>query len=81
MSWSVFLMCNVCSTECNCHGKAEECYYNQTVADAKLSLNLHGDYEGGGVCMGCSDNTAGINCQSCADGYYRPAGVCDRYSI
>ncbi|XP_039520340.1 laminin subunit alpha-2-like, partial [Pimephales promelas] len=65
---------HVCE-KCNCHGKSEECYYNQTVADAKLSLNSNGAYEGGGVCLGCSDNTGGINCQSCVDGYYRPSGV------
>ncbi|XP_065124896.1 laminin subunit alpha-2 isoform X2 [Paramisgurnus dabryanus] len=69
-----FLTRHICE-KCNCHGKSDECYYNQTVADAKLSLNLNGEYEGGGVCIGCSDNTAGINCQSCADGYYRPAGM------
>lgn len=45
------------------------------MADAKLSLNINGAYEGGGVCLGCSDNTGGINCQSCIDGYYRPSGV------
>ncbi|XP_077077225.1 laminin subunit alpha-2 isoform X5 [Siphateles boraxobius] len=69
-----FLTRHVCE-KCNCHGKSEECYYNQTVADAKLSLNSNGAYEGGGVCIGCSDNTGGINCQSCIDGYYRPSGV------
>lgn len=62
-------------TECNCHGKSDECYYNQTVADMKLSVNIHGEYEGGGVCLGCSDNTAGINCQTCIDGFYRPSEV------
>lgn len=41
----------------------------------KLSLSIHGKYEGGGVCLGCSDNTAGINCQSCIDGFYRPSEV------
>ncbi len=61
--------------ECNCHDKSEECYHNQTVADAKLSLNIHGEYEGGGVCLGCSENTGGVNCQSCVDGYYRPSEV------
>lgn len=70
----VVLLC-VHLPECNCHGKSEECYYNQTVADAKLSLNVNGAYEGGGVCLGCSDNTGGINCQSCVDGYYRPSHV------
>ncbi len=61
--------------ECNCQDKSEDCYYNQTVADAKLSLNIHGEYEGGGVCLGCSENTGGINCQSCVDGYYRTSEV------
>ncbi|XP_073788195.1 laminin subunit alpha-2 isoform X3 [Danio rerio] len=69
-----FLTRHVCE-KCNCHNKSEECYYNQTVADAKLSLNIHGEYEGGGVCLGCSENTGGINCQSCIDGFYRPSGV------
>ncbi|XP_030638763.1 laminin subunit alpha-2 [Chanos chanos] len=69
-----FLTRHVCE-KCNCHGKSEECYFNQTVADGKLSLNIHGEYEGGGVCLHCSENTAGINCQTCADGYYRPDGV------
>ena len=63
-------------SECNCHGKAEECYFNQTVADLSLSLDIHGKYRGGGVCISCRDNTAGINCQTCVAGYYRPAGVC-----
>uniref|UniRef100_A0A671SZR7 Basement membrane-specific heparan sulfate proteoglycan core protein n=1 Tax=Sinocyclocheilus anshuiensis TaxID=1608454 RepID=A0A671SZR7_9TELE len=69
-----FLTRHVCE-KCNCHDKSEECYYNQTVADAKLSLNMHGEYKGGGVCLGCSENTGGNNCQSCVDGYYRPSEV------
>uniref|UniRef100_A0A8C1W8S5 Laminin subunit alpha 2 n=1 Tax=Cyprinus carpio TaxID=7962 RepID=A0A8C1W8S5_CYPCA len=71
--WMVgtFLTRHVCETK----SKSEECYYNQTVADAKLSLNIHDEYEGGGVCLGCSENTGGINCQSCLDGYYRPSEV------
>ncbi|KAF7660100.1 hypothetical protein LDENG_00288180 [Lucifuga dentata] len=69
-----FLTRHVCE-KCNCNGKADECYFNQTVSDLSLSLDVHGKYRGGGVCVGCQDNTAGINCQSCVDGYYRPAGV------
>uniref|UniRef100_A0AAY4DW82 Basement membrane-specific heparan sulfate proteoglycan core protein n=1 Tax=Denticeps clupeoides TaxID=299321 RepID=A0AAY4DW82_9TELE len=69
-----FLTRHVCE-KCNCHGKSEECYFNQTVADRKLSLNSNGEYEGGGTCLGCSDNTAGINCQTCVDGFYRSVGV------
>ncbi|KAG8011413.1 Laminin subunit alpha-2 [Nibea albiflora] len=61
--------------KCNCHGKSEECYFNQTVADLSLSLDTHGQRRGGGVCVGCRDNTAGINCQTCLAGFYRPAGV------
>ncbi|XP_031717276.1 laminin subunit alpha-2 [Anarrhichthys ocellatus] len=75
-SWmaGTFLTRHVCE-KCNCHGKAEECYFNQTVADLSLSLNSQGQNSGGGVCIGCGDNTAGINCQTCVDGFYRPAGV------
>ncbi|XP_051816710.1 laminin subunit alpha-2 isoform X2 [Acanthochromis polyacanthus] len=69
-----FLTRHVCE-KCNCHGKAEECYFNQTVADLSLSLDTHGQYRGGGVCIGCRDNTAGINCQSCVSGYYRSTEV------
>ncbi|XP_051908452.1 laminin subunit alpha-2 isoform X2 [Hippocampus zosterae] len=69
-----FVTRHVCE-KCNCHGKADECYFNQTVADRSLSLDVHGQYRGGGVCISCRDNTDGINCQSCVTGYYRPAGV------
>ncbi|XP_055037654.2 laminin subunit alpha-1 [Misgurnus anguillicaudatus] len=65
---------NTCK-KCNCHNKAEDCYYNQTVSDLKLSLNTDGQFIGGGVCMNCTQNTAGVNCQTCADGYYRPHKV------
>ncbi|XP_016309544.1 laminin subunit alpha-1-like, partial [Sinocyclocheilus anshuiensis] len=61
--------------ECNCHNKAVDCYYNQTVADLRLSVNTLGLFVGGGVCVNCSQNTAGVNCQTCADGYYRPHQV------
>ncbi|KAK9952854.1 hypothetical protein ABG768_016886 [Culter alburnus] len=65
---------NTCE-KCNCHNKADDCYYNQTVADLRLSLNTQGRFVGGGVCVNCSQNTAGVNCQTCADGYYRPHQV------
>uniref|UniRef100_A0A673N9U6 Laminin N-terminal domain-containing protein n=1 Tax=Sinocyclocheilus rhinocerous TaxID=307959 RepID=A0A673N9U6_9TELE len=66
---------NTCE-KCNCHNKAVDCYYNQTVADLRLSVNTLGLFVGGGVCVNCSQNTAGVNCQTCADGYYRPHQVC-----
>ncbi|XP_071006528.1 laminin subunit alpha-2 isoform X1 [Oncorhynchus clarkii lewisi] len=69
-----FLTRHVCE-KCNCHGKSEECYFNQTVAGNKQSLNSQGEYVGGGVCVGCTRNTAGVNCQTCADSYYRATGL------
>uniref|UniRef100_A0A2I3GY19 Laminin subunit alpha-2 n=1 Tax=Nomascus leucogenys TaxID=61853 RepID=A0A2I3GY19_NOMLE len=64
---------------CNCHGKAEECYYDENVARRNLSLNIHGKYTGGGVCINCTQNTAGINCETCIDGFFRPKGVSPNY--
>ncbi|PIO37467.1 hypothetical protein AB205_0171200, partial [Aquarana catesbeiana] len=61
--------------KCNCHNKAEDCYYDQTVADRNMSLNNNEQYIGGGVCMNCTQFTAGINCESCIEGYYRPHKV------
>lgn len=62
-------------SECNCHGKAEECYFDQRVADLSLSLDIRGQRRGGGVCVGCRDYTAGTNCETCIPGFYRPVGV------
>lgn len=64
-----------CFSECNCHNKAVDCFYNQTVAELHLSLNSYGVHEGGGVCIDCQQNTAGINCETCKDGFYRPTEV------
>ncbi|XP_062428551.1 laminin subunit alpha-2 isoform X5 [Rhea pennata] len=69
-----FLVKHECEP-CNCHGKTEECYYDQNVADRNQSLNVHGEYAGGGVCVNCTRHTAGINCETCVDGYFRPKGV------
>ena len=40
-------------SECNCFNHADACYYNETVAEHHLSLNIWGEYSGGGVCMDC----------------------------
>ncbi|XP_019743054.1 laminin subunit alpha-1 [Hippocampus comes] len=61
--------------KCNCHNKASDCFYNQTVADLRLSVNVRGVRRGGGVCTRCRQNTAGINCETCADRYFRPSQV------
>ncbi|VDK44418.1 unnamed protein product [Anisakis simplex] len=59
---------------CNCHGHSEQCEYDEEIDRNHLSLDIHGEYEGGGRCLHCRDNTEGINCNKCSAGYYRPRG-------
>ncbi|KAM6217502.1 laminin subunit alpha-1 [Rhynchocyon petersi] len=65
---------NTCE-ECNCHNKAKDCYYDENVAHQRRSMNIAGQFQGGGVCINCEQNTMGINCETCVDGYYRPNRV------
>ncbi|XP_078092838.1 laminin subunit alpha-5 isoform X1 [Mustelus asterias] len=60
---------------CNCNGHTFQCVYDPEVAERKGSLNRHGHYEGGGVCINCERNTAGVNCERCVRGYYRAPSV------
>uniref|UniRef100_A0A1I8IYH5 Laminin EGF-like domain-containing protein n=1 Tax=Macrostomum lignano TaxID=282301 RepID=A0A1I8IYH5_9PLAT len=60
--------------KCNCHGHSQTCIFNPEVARKRLSMDLDGIYEGGGVCANCSDNTTGLNCRSCIPGFFHPWG-------
>ncbi|KAK4877517.1 hypothetical protein RN001_010023 [Aquatica leii] len=57
---------------CNCFGHSDDCIYSPEIDQQHLSLDVHGNYEGGGVCQNCRDNTEGINCNKCKPTYYRP---------
>ncbi|XP_041465665.1 laminin subunit beta-1-like [Lytechinus variegatus] len=61
--------------ECNCFNHSDVCQYNESVAATGSSLNAAGEYIGGGVCLDCRDNTAGINCHQCVQFYFRPTGT------
>ena len=60
---------------CQCYGHSNECVYDPEVDAKKLSIDIHGNYEGGGVCQNCQHNTEGINCEKCKRGFYRPFDV------
>ncbi|XP_067931597.1 laminin subunit alpha-like [Watersipora subatra] len=59
---------------CQCFGHATDCVYSQQVDDQGRSVDIYGNYEGGGVCQNCTDNTEGINCDQCVHGFFRPLG-------
>ncbi|TUI56729.1 Laminin subunit alpha-5 [Bagarius yarrelli] len=57
--------------QCNCNRHSFECYYDPEVDRRKASLNMQGQYQGGGVCMNCQHHTTGNNCERCEPAYYR----------
>ncbi|XP_075991137.1 laminin subunit alpha isoform X2 [Anticarsia gemmatalis] len=59
---------------CNCHNHTTECEYDPEIDRQRLSLDIYGQYEGGGVCKNCQHNTEGINCNKCKPTFYRPYG-------
>ncbi len=38
---------------CQCYGHSKNCTYDPEVDRLGLSLDIHGNYEGGGVCHNC----------------------------
>lgn len=38
---------------CNCFGRSDECVYDEDVFVNRLSLDMEGNYEGGGRCLNC----------------------------
>lgn len=56
--------------KCNCNNHADECIYDRTLDTDPTDRTK----PGGGVCLGCKDNTIGRYCQACKPFYYRPSG-------
>ncbi|XP_007935855.1 laminin subunit gamma-2 [Orycteropus afer afer] len=47
---------------CNCNGKSRQCIFDQ---------ELHRQTGNGFRCLNCNDNTDGIHCERCKEGFYR----------
>uniref|UniRef100_A0A8K9UV88 Laminin subunit alpha-5 n=1 Tax=Oncorhynchus mykiss TaxID=8022 RepID=A0A8K9UV88_ONCMY len=56
---------------CNCNQHSFGCYYDPEVDQRRASINVQGQYRGGGVCMECQHHTTGVNCERCILTYYR----------
>ena len=60
--WPVFNFYILIFAECDCNGRSDLCYFNQTL------YNLPGS---GGYCQDCRDFTAGAKCEKCKPNYFR----------
>ncbi|XP_075883000.1 laminin subunit alpha-5 isoform X3 [Nelusetta ayraudi] len=57
--------------QCNCHRHSFDCFYDPEVDRSRVSLDMHGHFRGGGVCLNCQHHTTGVNCERCIPTYYR----------
>jgi len=65
--------------QCQCFGHSRQCRYDPLVDRLSTSLNINNVYGyGGGVCINCTGQTTGVNCERCLDGHYRPTSASDR---
>ena len=48
-------LCSIVVTfaACQCYGHTSECVFDEEVEKQQLSIDIHGNYEGGGVCQNC----------------------------
>lgn len=38
---------------CQCYGHSNNCTYDAEIDKQNLSIDIHGNYQGGGVCIDC----------------------------
>lgn len=55
-------------TACNCNLHSNRCVFREDLYEKSGRIS-------GAVCMNCRHNTDGVNCQLCADGYFRDLSV------